>query len=127
MVTANTGAVAVPHTPLDQENFILHYKILIIHRSFNTQFNKFFVFFLSLVHLLLLNWFHHFSSFSSCSSLNCSGTRHSALQDRLISSASLPNFLLKRCFSSKPNFVSTEFVLSGLKVVSLILYASNAG
>ena len=44
MVTANAGAVAVPHTPLDQANFITHYQILIImHRSFNTQFKKFFL------------------------------------------------------------------------------------
>ena len=42
MVTANAGAVAVPHTPLDQENFIIHYQILIImSRSFSTQFKEF--------------------------------------------------------------------------------------
>ena len=123
MVTANARAVAVPHTPLNQENFIIHYQILIIiHRGFNTQFKFFLALLMSLVYSCLMTWFHHFPSFSS----SCSGTRHSAFQDRLISSASLPSFLLKRRFSSRPNFVSTEFVESGLKVASLILYASNA-
>ena len=43
MVTANAVAVAVPHTPLGQENFIILYQILIImNRSFNSQFKEFY-------------------------------------------------------------------------------------
>ena len=42
MVTANAVAVAVPHSPLSQENFIILYQILIIlNRSFDTQFKEF--------------------------------------------------------------------------------------
>ena len=45
MVTANSGAVAVPHTPLNQENFIIHYQILIIiHRGLILSLKSFFGF-----------------------------------------------------------------------------------
>ena len=58
MVTANAVAVAVLHTPLSQENFIILYQILIIlNRSFGTQFKEFFVF---LLHLNLSNSFSVF-------------------------------------------------------------------
>ena len=42
MVTANAVAVAVPHTPLSQEIFIILYQVLIIlNRSFGIQFKEF--------------------------------------------------------------------------------------
>ena len=97
-----------------------------MNRNFSTQFKKFCFSSCWLCFFLVQLTWYHFPSFSSCSSSNCSGTRHSAFQDRLISSASLPNFLLRRCFSGRPNFVSTEFDASGLKFASLIPHASNA-
>ena len=119
MVTANAVAVAVPHTALSQENFIILYQIFIIlNRSFDTQFKEFHF-------LVAFEFLIHFPSFSSCSSSNCRGIRHSAFQDRLMLMAS-PNFLLKRCFFSSPNFVSTEFDASGSKFANFIRYASSA-
>ena len=110
--------------PTTTKFYIIAYKFFKINRSFSTQFSKFFCFDSRFSEFLFL--FLYIVSWFPVSFLKYNGTRHDAFHVLEMSKASLPSFLLNKCFSNEPSSDSFGLFSSARNVAYFIQYSSTA-